>query len=187
MSDKKDVQKVLEIPEALETQINNSYGRPKALRKEDIETIGRLLASTNGNISQAAKVLGVNRKTLSTYVKENPDINSFITDAYEKIVDDAEAIIIKHMRGRPAIPATDTQPAQDAIPENVDLAWKVAQTMGSPRGWSDKVNIKIKADSIDGALDILQNAPQALLLERIRARASFTNKNLMKIEDAITR
>lgn len=157
------------IPESLEVQVSNSYGRPKKFNANDIPTIGKLLSLTNGNVSQVAKQLKCAYDTLRNFIIDNPEIQNYIIDGNNQIVDEAEQIYFREMRGHPEVLNDKGEKVQEFSPARAELAWKIMETKGSNRGYSQKINIKSKMTA-DELLDELDKIPDDILAAAIARR-----------------
>lgn len=65
--------------------------------------IAKVLAGVRGNLSRAAYELGVARSTLQKYLKENPVLQTFISDLRAGQVDGAEDILLEQLRADPKL------------------------------------------------------------------------------------
>ncbi len=58
-----------------EQVLNNSMAKPMSIKRFEWEYIHTVLANQNGNISAAARELGINRRTLQRKLKKYPSVN----------------------------------------------------------------------------------------------------------------
>jgi superfamily I DNA and RNA helicase len=91
---------------------------PKVTDREIFEQLVR----SNGNMSHAARALGIPRKRMYDRVQEVPALQALKRDLVDEILDTAEDNIFSGVRARDA---TDTR--------------FVLQTLGKERGWSQGV------------------------------------------------
>jgi DNA-binding MarR family transcriptional regulator len=116
--------------EKIETEVSESkpVGRPHINRQItgtlSLERWIAAIIKNHGVKYQIAKDLGIDRKTLTTYLKKNPELERIRADCKEDIIDEFESIIYEDKT---------VETAKWALPR---LAWD--------RGWSEKVEVNQK-------------------------------------------
>ena len=66
---------------------------PKTARRLNAELVQRQLIASTGNVSHAARVLGVTRNTLYEYIHRYPELAIILSDTRESLVDAAESAL----------------------------------------------------------------------------------------------
>lgn len=65
------------------------------MAKLTVKGVENALMQVHGNISAAARALGVNRRSLSFRIQKNPQLREVLTDARESMLDNAETALQK--------------------------------------------------------------------------------------------
>lgn len=68
-----------------------------ALKRLTLKQIEEALKKTAGNLSQAAKALGVDRKTIYNRINANPALAASLADIREELVDIAESALRRNV------------------------------------------------------------------------------------------
>lgn len=162
----------------------DSGGRPRAFSKQDLEKVGNILESCNGNITRTAEFLQVARTTLLGFIKENPSLKERIHTAKESRYDRLEEVAFDLAEGRkyvPAKPATKDTPMQPAIPEvkpDKDMLKFVLERKASHRGWSQRINLSANSTGKELVEQMAKLPPEEL------ARAMEEYKEEKQLVDA---
>jgi hypothetical protein len=70
-------------------------GTPAGDRKLELELVLAAIGRATGNVSAAAKALGVTRQTLYTFIEENPVAVAALKEARETMLDEAESVLYR--------------------------------------------------------------------------------------------
>lgn len=65
--------------------------------KLDLDKVTSLIHSTHGNLSEVARIMGVNRSTIYEWIKREPSIAEAVDEARERAIDIAEASLTKQI------------------------------------------------------------------------------------------
>lgn len=76
------------------TDVSPAARVPKTARRLNVELVQRQLVASTGNVSHAARVLGVTRNTLYDYIRRYPELAEILSDTRESIVDAAENALL---------------------------------------------------------------------------------------------
>jgi len=137
-----------------------------------METVGEegiieALKQSRGNVSHAARLLGVNRRTVHRCLVRHPHLREIVDDLHERIIDKAEENLF------------------DAV-ERGDLraSWRVLTTLGKDRGYTQRREVEPPGPR---TLDQLPTRELLVLLEKARERGENVEEGLSEEDVALLR
>ena len=98
-------------------------GRPEGRLDTPLEVVAVALRKVRGNITKAAKLLGLNRSALWTRISRHTELQEIIYHETERWIDEIEEVAFK--RGK----------------KSDEMARFVLKTKGKYRGWSERLEI----------------------------------------------
>lgn len=71
--------------------------RPSTPRVDDAK-LAEMLRKSNGNISHAARTMGISRFAIHSHLKANPELQQILDDARQTMLDEAENALLSAVR-----------------------------------------------------------------------------------------
>ncbi len=71
--------------------------RPSTPRVDDAK-LAEMLRESNGNISHAARTMGISRFAIHSHLKANPELQQILDDARQTMLDEAENALLSAVR-----------------------------------------------------------------------------------------
>lgn len=128
-----------------------------------IEQIENALKAKAGNISEAAKALGVSRSTFYRRIEESPRLQEYLEDQREALVDIAESAL-----------------RAEVVARNITAIIFALKTQGKRRGYVERTeNVNFNVPS-----ELIQRAIEAIEQQGLNASDVFNNIIAASAEDS---
>ena len=147
----------------------NKIQRRKRIDSVSDGEIEAALEICNGNISQTAETLEVNRGALSKRIRESGQLREFRSQIYQRMIDEAEDTIFQKIREEGQI--------------GLRAATFILERIGGDRGWREKKEVAVSEQD----LTIIQGAVQATISKFVRVEDQVEAKKyfMEQIKDGI--
>lgn len=116
---------------------------PKGITAEQIITA---IDNNYGNLSAAARELGIQRYPLQVRVTNNPEIKEALNNARDKFIDLAEEGLYAHVKAKSLAAITF-----------------LLKTIGKERGWGESQNINLVSKNLNANVDLSKLSTEELV------------------------
>lgn len=139
------------------------------MKKPTIEKFASALASTGGNLTQTASILGVSRSIIHKWVAEDADFKAALSDSRGKMLDECIAMSRIVALGIPEKAPDGKIVGWISAPDSAMLRYLLG-TLGCNEGFGDQTKVHVKA-TVDN-----QYRPRDLSPEEAREYLKLLNE-----------